>query len=332
MPCERTHPLPKFAHLIAYLDSIPKNLCDLKVDRIRQMISVAICTYNRASSLATTLGSLTRLADVAALDWELLVIDNNSTDDTSSIVDSYASALPLRYFFESVQGLSAARNRAIREYRGEILLFTDDDVTVDSKWLFAHSAACRSYPLAGYYGGRIVPSYPNGRPRWLTDEGEKLSLIDGLLVRFHLGETVRPFAPDDPTPFGANFALRRSLIDRVGEFRRDLGVTGSVPGRGEEADYLDRAIAIGATGVYVGSAIVNHATDRSRLTLPYLYQYGRQKGIAARRTGSGQSGSLADALLFLLRGFWQILKGRGDRFRQCIINCGIQMALWRSAS
>lgn len=296
----------------------------------KSMITVAICTYNRAASLARVLDSLTALSGGGKdANWELIVVDNNSTDDTRTVVEGYAAALPLRYVFEPVQGLSAARNRALREFRGEVLLFTDDDVVVDAQWLAAYAAAVMAYPQAGYFGGRVVPFYPDGRPRWLRDESEQLALIDGLLVRFHLGEAVRPFEAGEPTPFGASFALRRALIERVGEFRRDLGVTGNIPGRGEEADYLERAIASGACGVYVGTAIVNHATDLRRLTLPYLYRYGQQKGIAAQRMGAGQPGSVWQALSFLARGVWQLAKGRGDRFRQCVINCGIVMALRR---
>lgn len=294
------------------------------------MISVAICTYNRAPSLARVLHSLVGLSrNGEDLNWELIVVDNNSTDDTRAVVDGFSAALPVRYVFEPEQGLSAARNRALREFRGDVLLFTDDDVVVDAQWLAAYAAAVMAYPQAGYFGGRVVPFYPDGRPSWLRDESEQLALIDGLLVRFHLGEAVRPFQADDPTPFGASFALRRTLIERVGEFRRDLGVTGNIPGRGEEADYLERAIAAGASGVYVGTAIVNHATDLRRLTLPYLYRYGQQKGVAAHRMGVDERGSLATAALYAIRGAAQLAKGRGDRFRQCVINCGIQTALWR---
>lgn len=293
------------------------------------LLSVAVCSYNRSHSLARTLDSLVLMHTSGGVTWELIVVDNNSTDDTRATVERYADSLPIRYVFEAHQGLSMARNRAIREFRGDVLIFTDDDVVVEPNWLANyHSAVCQ-HPSAAYFGGKVLPFYPAGRPEWLTDDGERLALIDGLLVRFHLGDTVHPFEPGEPTPFGASFALRRSLIAQVGEFRRDLGVTGSVPGRGEEAEYLARAIAVGATGVYVGTAVVNHATDPRRLTLSYLYKYGQQKGIAARRTGNKEVGTPARALWFLVRGMRQLLAGRGDRFRQCVINCGIQIALWR---
>jgi glucosyl-dolichyl phosphate glucuronosyltransferase len=289
------------------------------------LISIAICTFNRASSLKETLTSF------AAASWpsatELLVVDNNSTDNTRDVAVSFATILPIRYVFEREQGLSAARNRAIREMRGDVLLFTDDDVRVDTAWLNAYSEAIAQYPSAAYFGGRVIPYWPHGRPKWMKDEG--LALIGGLLVRFHLGESLREFAPNEPTPYGASFGIRRNWLNQVGEFRKDLGVNGSVPGRGEEAEYLDRVRAAGGNGVYVGHAIAHHYTDERRLRYTYLFKYGRQKGVAARTMGHKSKGSRLNAALYLLRGVGQLLKGRGDRARQCVINAGIQ---WQTAS
>jgi glycosyltransferase involved in cell wall biosynthesis len=262
----------------------------------------------------------------ANFNWRLFVIDNNSRDATKDVVLSFTERLPITYCFEREQGLSAARNHALRVTEGFThLLFTDDDVRVDPRWVAAYRDAFQRFPEAGYFGGRVLPFYPLGKPSWLHDES--LALIDGLLVRFHLGDEIRPFLAAELTPFGASFALSRRCIDRVGEFRTDLGVKGGIPGRGEEADYMERAIALGESGIYVGSAIVNHATDPRRLTLGYLYRYGIQKGIAARRMGSTQRASFLRALSFALRGLFQLAKGRGDRMRQCLINIGIERGL-----
>jgi glucosyl-dolichyl phosphate glucuronosyltransferase len=286
------------------------------------MISVVICTYNRAESLRKTLASVSHVRLKGEIEWELIVIDNNSPDHTRQIVEEFEHQLPVRYCFEEVQGLSAARNRALKEFSGSHLLFTDDDVLVDPDWLRCWDDAIRRFAQAGFFGGKVTPFYPAGKPTWLFDEG--LALIDGLLVRFHLGDEVRPFTSGEPTPFGANFALSRACIERVGSFRTDLGVKGGIPGRGEEADYMERAMALGETGVYVGTAIVNHATDPNRLTLGYLYRYGVQKGIAAKLMGSTVQGSKLRAIWHLVRGTFQLIKGRGDRMRQCVINAGIE--------
>lgn len=289
------------------------------------MISVAVCTFNRAASLSRTLISFVALRPPVHADWELLVIDNNSSDNTMEVALSFDSQLPLRYMFEGEQGLSAARNRALKEFKGDLLLFTDDDVVVDTLWLAAFDAAAQRYPLAGYFGGRVIPFWSERKPGWLKDES--LALISGLLVRFDLGNETREFAEEEPTPFGASFALRRCVFDTVGEFRRDLGVVGGVPGRGEESEYLGRTRAAGWVGVYVGEAVARHWTDPRRLAVGYVYWYGVQTGIAERNMGSLSKGSLVSAAAFASRGLLQLFRGRGDRFRQCVINVGIEIGL-----
>lgn len=290
-----------------------------------RIISVAICTYNRADSLEKTLDIFTRQTRVEDIAWELLLIDNHSTDDTRAVADSFRTRSPLRYFMEPNQGLSNARNRALREFAGDVLLFTDDDVELDPGWLSAYASALRDFPDADFFGGRILPSWPRGAPAWLVDPS--LSLISGLLGYYDLGESVRELAAAEPTPFGANFAIRRRLGERLGPFRTDLGVKGGNPGRGEEAEYFDRAIRAGSAGVYVGNAVCYHRQDPERFKPAYLYRYGIEKGRTEVLTGNPARGKRAVQLNFALRGVWQLARGRGDRFRQCVINMGIQQGL-----
>lgn len=288
------------------------------------MLTVAICTFNRAERLRAALASLVE-ANAPDVPWELLVVDNNSSDDTSTVAEAFAPSLPLRYVFEPEQGLSAARDRAMTEAWGDWLLFTDDDVLVDRDWLVHYFAAMRRFPDAGFLGGRVRPYWPEGRPRWVRDE--RMSLIAGLLVCYDLGEEGRAYAPGDPLPFGASFALHRAVFESVGGFRRDLGVKGGALGRGEETEYLERVRAGGWNGAYVGGACVRHWTDPRRLTLAYLLRYGYHKG----RSGGGSRRSLwrrsVGAGGFLLRGLVQLLRGRGDRFRQSVINAGIVLGV-----
>src|SRR5262249_13002773 len=163
-----------------------------------------------------------------------------------------------------------------------------------------------------------------GKPRWIKDE--PLPLIDGLLGWFDHGTETRPFKRTEPPPFGASFAIRRQLFDNIGVFRVDLGTGGMGMGRGEETEFLMRARDTGAQGVYVGEALCFHAYDRSRVTPAALYRYG----IACGRSHNAimaqpNCGSYPAAGWFVLRGLYQAVKGHGDRFRQCIINAGIEV-------
>jgi len=241
------------------------------------------------------------------------------------VVESFKETLPVRYLFEPVQGLSAARNRALQEFKGDLLVFTDDDVVLDDSWLAAYAREVQRFPEAGYFGGRILPLWNNDRPNWLVDPS--LSLISGLLVHYDLGEQCRRYDRGDPLPFGANFALRRSVTDVLEPFRLDLGVNGGSAGRGEEAEYLGRARLSGASGAYLGSAVCYHGQDPKRFRINYMYRYGIEKGRAAALMGTSGSGRFSLQLQFALKGMVQLLKGRGDRFRQCVINMGIQRGL-----
>jgi glycosyltransferase involved in cell wall biosynthesis len=293
------------------------------------VVSIAICTYNRSESLQRTLSSLAQQNDINIDAMEVLVVDNNCTDSTANVVEAFRERLPIGRVAESRQGLAHARNRAVADFRGDVLLFTDDDIRFGPCWLAAYQNAIRRFPDADYFGGRILPDWGQMKPRWIKDE--PLPLIDGVVGWFDHGVETRPFETTEPPPFGASFAIRRQLFDKIGGFRVDLGTGGMGLGRGEETEFLMRARNAGAQGVYVGEALCFHVYDPRRLTLAALYRYGIACGQSynaiADRPYDGDYGRAAS---FLARGVVQMLKGRGDRFRQCIINAGMEMGRRKS--
>jgi glycosyltransferase involved in cell wall biosynthesis len=286
------------------------------------MISIGICTYNRSKSLWRTLDSIAKLNDINSTAVEILIVDKNCNDGSSDVVEAFREKLPIRRVSESRNGLAYARNKAITEFRGDVLLFTDDDVTVAPGWLAAYEDAIRHFPDADYFGGRILPDWGGAKPRWIRDE--PLALIDGALVWYDHGAETRLVGKAEPPPFGASFAIRRRLLEKVGLFRVDLGA-GAIGLRGEETEFLIRAQNLGAQGVYVGEAVCFHAYDARRFTLGALWRYGIACGRTENATASRpHRGSLAAAVWFVVKGSLQLLKGRGDRFRQCIVNAGIE--------
>jgi glycosyltransferase involved in cell wall biosynthesis len=290
-------------------------------------LSVCICTFNRAESLRQTLDSMAALEDNSWDSSECLVIDNNCTDHTSAIVEEFRMRLPIRLIWEQRQGLSHARNRAVAESTGEFVVFTDDDVKVEAGWLVAIRRGFEIFPQAGYFGGRILPDWQGHPPGWLR--GERLDLIDGLLVWYDLGYETLLMTLDDPIPFGACFGFRRGLFSKIGHFRADLGVRGKSTGRGEETEFLWRAKAAGEPGIYVGEALCWHKVNPARLRIRGLFRYGIESGRSFALThGVPNKAALHRVPLHIVRGLRQLLKGRGDRFRQSVINAGIEIGIY----
>ena len=290
--------------------------------------SIIVCTYNRAALLCEALTSLAAQMPLLDTRSEVVVVDNNSTDHTDDVLTSAANHLPLRHVRELEQGLSHARNRGVRESTGDLLVFTDDDVLLDPGWLQAYRDAAERYPDASYFGGRIHPHFIGGRPGWVRDES--MPLLAGVFVCYDQGSEVRPYDPREDSPVGASFAVRRRLLEEIGVFEPRLGRSGNDVGRGEETHLFMRATAAGHRGVYVGTAFCRHQVEPQRLRVRTLYRYGLAKAQAERTLATSQSsGSVLGALGILARGCFQLLKGRGDRFRQCVIVAGIQMGLRR---
>ena len=143
--------------------------------------SVVIPTYNRGEELIRTLESLSKLK--VSEQWEVIVVDNNSSDNTRDVVLSAAQSFPapLHYFFEKEQGRSAALNAGIKAAQGDIIAVTDDDVRVDSEWL-TNAARALGELRCDYVGGKALPIWGGPRPAWLPNRAGKhwgvIALLD----------------------------------------------------------------------------------------------------------------------------------------------------------
>lgn len=239
-------------------------------------LTVTIQTYNNAETLGMTLKSLRTLQCPPVNDYEILIIDNNSSDNTPEIVRKHAAShLPqVRYFFEPQQGLSHARNRALKEARGQVVCFLDDDVIVDSQWLIAVSAAFANYS-ADVVGGRSYLIYPGKRPAWLSRRTEV------LLSRLDHGD--RTLVNTERDLFGLNFSIRRNLAIKLGGFKTDLGRCGKSLNCGEEIELLDRVRNMGGTIVYEPKAVVGHIIKPQRLSKSWLLRRTYAGAVATER-------------------------------------------------
>lgn len=246
-------------------------------------VTVAICTWNRSALLDQTLARLAEVEVPEGVRWELLVVNNASTDRTDDVLERHAARSPLTRLYEPRPGLCHARNAAIRAARGELLLWTDDDVLVEPDWLAAYVDAARAWPEASFFGGAVEPLYAASPPRWLRDNFDQVA---GAYAVRRLGPDVRPL-DEREFPFGANMAQRTAAV-RQFPFDQAFGLEGAGQVRGDEVDLARRMRAAGLRGVWVGTARVRHYIPAERLTARYLWDYYEGQGRSAVRRGEAE--------------------------------------------
>ena len=246
-------------------------------------LTAILCTYNRAPSLSRALESLARQSVSPATEWDVLVVDNNSRDDTAQVVRDFCERYPgrFRYVFEPRQGKSFALNRGIREATADVLAFVDDDVEVDRNWLHALTAPLADQRWAGV-GGRILPEKGFVPPEWIDPS---VPYAFAPFAFFDLGTEAQELA--EP-PFGANMAFRTSVFAKHGGFRVDLGPQPGSEIRGEDTEFGWKLMAKGERLWYEPAAIVYHPVPSKRLTKDYFLAWSRGKGRAEVRERHSQ--------------------------------------------
>jgi glycosyltransferase involved in cell wall biosynthesis len=239
-------------------------------------VTVAICTFNRAESLGRTLDSMTAMRVPKDLTWEIVIVNNNSTDHTDHVIGEFRGRLPVRREFEPRPGQSNARNKAIEAANGEYIVWTDDDVVVDSGWLTAYVEAFRRWPNAAVFGGRITPRYEAPVAKWVAES--EAVLIGPYAIR-NFGDDVRPLSADEEShlPYGANFAIR-AVEQRAFRYDPNLGLAPNRRRLADDTDVILRILGSGATGYWIPNAMVEHCIGHERQTVRYIADYSAGLG------------------------------------------------------
>lgn len=239
----------------------------------RPALSVVVCTYNRAHQLPPALDAL--LAQTGDVDYEVVVVDNNSRDHTSAVVRHAAdrSHGRLRYAFEPKQGLSHARNLGLELATAPIVAFSDDDVRVAPDWAKQVLDAFAAHPEVHYVGGRVLPRWTALPPRWLTTaHWSPLALQDYGEEPFICGRDRAVCL------VGANLAFRREVFDRVGTFAPELGRIRDGIGSTEDHDLQLRLWRAGLRGLYSPDVIVTADVTADRMVKAYHRRWHRGHG------------------------------------------------------
>ena len=252
------------------------------------MLSVILCTYNRDKYIYEALRHIA-LNSFPTEEYEIVLINNNSTDDTEAECLRFTKDFPsvqFRYFVESNQGLSYARNRGIRESRGDILVYVDDDAVVNEDFLRTYADFFAAHPQIDAAGGPIIPRYETSEPSWMSHYTK--ALVTGYK---YLGDKVREFPAHD-YPGGGNAAYRAPVFEKVGLFNVELGRKGDSLMGAEEKDIFDKMTTAGMRFYYLPTAILYHLIPEKKLSDEYFdrltYSIGKSEQLRTKRIGKGK--------------------------------------------
>jgi len=237
-------------------------------------ITFIICTYNRSGYLEDSLRSLLKSSCNRPI--EFLVVDNNSTDETASVVKRYQKENKcIHYIKEPKQGLSHARNRGIREAQSPHIVFLDDDIRATSTLIPAWLAFFEEHPAAVAAGGKIHVQFDDPRPDWMSH------FLLPLLGHHDLSHKRKAYPPNK-YPFGGNMGFKKSIFTTIGFFDTDLGRKGKTLNAGEEKELFRRLRYKNENIYFLPDAFLYHRVNASRLTEQYIRKQALGLGQSMR--------------------------------------------------
>ena len=241
------------------------------------MISIIICTYNRQKFILKTLKCLQE-QDFPASDFEIIIVNNNSSDNTKAICADFVSQSPglqINYVEEYNQGLSYARNRGIKEAKGAIITFIDDDAFAVSGFLKSIHGFFSQNSSVLALGGKVKPEFETGKPSWMSP------FLMPLVAALDMGENIKEFSGKS-FPVGANMSFRSEVFERFGLFNNDLGRKGNNLLGSEEKDFFNRLKKATIKIIYLPEAEVTHIIPPSRITIDYIKRQAIGIGVSER--------------------------------------------------
>lgn len=257
-------------------------------------LTVALCTHNHKDRLKRTLHDLAQIEPPES-PWELLVVDNASTDGTSELLAATDWRVPnieVRVVREEKLGVANARNRAVREATGQYIVFIDDDETPDSQWLRAYERVIRA-DRPDALGGRIEVMFEDAeRPVWLQDE------LLGFLGWLDYGGTARRLIARDTPIFTGNSAFRRDLFSHIGLFDAALGRKGTANFGGEDIEMYRRMIDKGCNVRWVPEAVIKHRVQGVKLRRSYFLDLHFRQGVTEGMRKRGDASHVPPAYLY----------------------------------
>ncbi len=260
-------------------------------------LSIIVCTYNRAQFLPDALESI-KNQNISGKDFELIVINNNSTDSTETICKKFERENPginFQYHIETSQGLSFARNKGIEVSKGKIIAFIDDDAIAEPDYASNILKVVNKNPDHAGFGGKVLPIYPNKtEPAWMS------KYIQGVVSKVDYGEKQGPF-DKKKYPVGCNMIFRRSIFDEVGTFNTELKF------RSDDKFIFLKLRDHNKKILYAPGIVVHHNIDASRLTYNFIVklciQIGATEKIRLRQNPMGLFNKFSEYIWKLVASF-----------------------------
>jgi len=252
------------------------------------ILSIVICSYNRASYINGALDSLYHQS--AGLDnFEAIIVDNNSTDNTAEVFKQWRSSHAngsFTYLTESKQGASFARNTGANSAKGQWLCFMDDDAIANEVYVENIIKHIKTTPEAIGFGGRIIPKYIPSEPEWMS------YYVSSLVGNFDYAPTACAFE-NGKYPLESNMIVKKDIYDSIGGFNTQLpGVVGTLRIGGEGKELFYKLLAQGHTIYYDPAICVHHVVEVKKLTPEYMYRVASGIGRGEKtRTLSISKGS-----------------------------------------
>ncbi len=241
-------------------------------------LSIIICSYNRASYIGEALSAL--YVQTAPLgQFEVFVVDNNSTDNTPEVFTTWRAANPngqFNYITETSQGASYARNTGAKLATGQWLCFIDDDAIAAPNFVENIIKHINSQPTVVGFGGKIIPKYIPSEPKWMS------FYVSSIVGNFDYAPNATPFE-NGKYPLESNMIVAKKVFDQIGGFNTALpGVVGTLRIGGEGKELFYKIMSLGHTIYYDPSIIVHHVVEVSKLTPEYMYRVASGMGRGER--------------------------------------------------
>lgn len=281
-------------------------------------VSAVICSYNRARFIIDAVESIFN-QDYDKSMYEVIVVDNNSSDETVTLLRAYQQQHPdynFRFVTELNQGVAFARNRCAMEAQGELVAYLDDDSKAQPGWLKFITTFFDTHPEVYSIGGKITPYFLTGIPDWYS------RYFFGLVGKFDQGDRAKQLT-GQRYPCGANMAFRKKVFEEIGYFNTALGRSGKGLLANEEKDIYMRILAAGKKVYYLPEVEVLHAVEANKFDKDYVRRHSMGIGGGERLRLAGRTGALAVKLLEYLAkwgyavvyGLGFLLKGQWSKFR-----------------